>query len=155
MRNRNPDREDDGMRKDIMKTMEALRGVSTERMLSCRHACPPPDRREVVRIVKDFQALLFPMCFHREMPEMTDEALLEQGLDRLENQLTVAMCFGEVPPDRVRLVDLLDGAIYEPSPGQMEITRAPGGAPTVHFHGIPLLDSPVLVEFGKFLEISN
>ena len=90
------------MRKDIMKTMEALRGVSTERMFSCRHACPPPDRREVVRIIKDFQALLFPMCFHREISEMTDEALLEQGLDRLENQLTVAMCFGEMPPEDAR-----------------------------------------------------
>jgi serine O-acetyltransferase len=33
---------------------------------------------------------------------MTDEALLEQGLDRLENQLTVAMCFGEVCPEDAR-----------------------------------------------------
>ena len=87
------------MRKDIGKTMEALRSVSTERILSCRHACPPPDRREVVRIIKDFQALLFPMCFRRDVPEMTDEALLERGLDRLENQLCVALCFGEQNPE--------------------------------------------------------
>ena len=66
------------MRKDIGKTVEALRSVSTERILSCCHACPPPDRREVVRIIKDFQALLFPMCFRRDVPEMTDEALLER-----------------------------------------------------------------------------
>ena len=87
------------MRKDIGKTLEALRSVSTERILSCRHACPPPDRREVVRIIKDFQALLFPMCFRRDVPEMTDEALLERGLDRLENQLCVALCFGEQNPE--------------------------------------------------------
>ncbi len=87
------------MRKDIGKTLEALRSVSTERILSCRHACPPPDRREVVRIIKDFQALLFPMCFRRDVPEMTDEALLERGLDRLENQLCVALCFGERNPE--------------------------------------------------------
>ena len=30
----------------------------------------------------------------RDVPEMTDEALLERGLDRLENQLCVALCFG-------------------------------------------------------------
>lgn len=90
------------MRKDIGKTMEALKGVSTEQILSCCHACPPPDRREVVRIIKDFQALLFPMCFHRDVPEMTDEALLERGLDRLENQLAVAMCFGERKPEDAR-----------------------------------------------------
>ena len=90
------------MRKDTGKTLEALKGVFTERILSCCHACPPPDRREVVRVVKDFQALLFPMCFHRDVPDMTDEALLERGLDRLEKQLTVAMCFGERKPEDAR-----------------------------------------------------
>ena len=65
---------------------------------------------------------------------------------------SVSLRFGEVPADRVRLIDLLDGAIYEPSPEQMEITCAPGGAPIIHFHSIPLLDSPVLIEFGEFLE---
>ena len=90
------------MREDITKTMEALNSVSTERMLSCRHACPPPDRREVVRVIKDFQALLFPMCFHREIPDMTDEALLDRALERLEQQAAVAMCFGEVCPEDAR-----------------------------------------------------
>ena len=82
------------MRTDIGKIMEALESISTEQLFSCRHQCPPPDRREVVRVIKDFQALLFPICFHRDVPGMTDEALLERGLDRLENQLCVALCFG-------------------------------------------------------------
>ena len=82
------------MRKDVIKTMEALSSVSTDRVLCRCHACPPPDRREVVRVIKDFQALLFPMCFHRDIPEMTDEALLERGLDRLESQLAVALLPG-------------------------------------------------------------
>ncbi len=82
------------MGKDVKKTLEALKNVSTERLFSCRHQCPPPDRREVVRAVKDFQALLFPICFHRPEPEMTDETLLEQGLERLERQLRAAFCFG-------------------------------------------------------------
>ena len=30
--------EDDGMRKDVMKTMEALKSVSTEEILCCCHA---------------------------------------------------------------------------------------------------------------------
>jgi serine O-acetyltransferase len=33
---------------------------------------------------------------------MTDEALLERGLDRLENQLAVAMCFGEQKAEDAR-----------------------------------------------------
>ena len=75
------------MREDVIKTLEALNSVSTENILCCCHACSPPDRREVVRVIKDFQALLFPMCFHRDISEMTDEALLERGLDRLERFL--------------------------------------------------------------------
>ena len=82
------------MRTEIGKVLEALGGVSAEKLYSCRHRCLPPDRREVVRVIKDFQALLFPICFHRDVPEMTDAALLERGLERLEKQLLVAFCFG-------------------------------------------------------------
>ena len=82
------------MGRHIGKTLEALGSVSLEKLYSCRHTCPPPDRREVVRVIKDFQAILFPMCFHRENPEMTDEALLGRALDRLEEQLRAAFCFG-------------------------------------------------------------
>ena len=45
-----------GMKADFRKTMEALDSVSTEKLLSCAHSCPPPDRRKIVRVIKDFQA---------------------------------------------------------------------------------------------------
>ena len=90
------------MRKEIAKTMEALEGVSAEPLFSCRHQCPPPDRREVVRIIKDFQALLFPICFHRDDPGMADAALLERALERLERQVCVAVCFGGAEKEAAR-----------------------------------------------------
>ena len=55
----------------------------------------PPDRRAVIRVVKDLQALLFPVSFHREDADMTDEALLEKALGNLKEQITVALCFSE------------------------------------------------------------
>ena len=73
--------------------MEALDSVSTEKLLSCTHACPPPDRRKIVRVIKDFQAVLFPLCFRRDDPDMADEVLLGRGLHALEQQISVALCF--------------------------------------------------------------
>ena len=87
------------MREEIQGTLAALEGVSMKRTITCRRTCLPPDRREVVRVIKDFQALLFPMCFHREVKNMTDEELLQRGLDRLEKQLAVAMCFDQACPE--------------------------------------------------------
>ena len=79
---------------DVVKeTVNRLREVSTDQVLCCTHNFPPPDRREVVKIVKDLQALLFPMCFRREYPDMTDETLLSQALNRLRDQMTAAMRF--------------------------------------------------------------
>ena len=65
-----------GMKADFRKTMEALNSVSTEKLLSCAHSCTPPDRRKIVRVIKDFQAVLFPLCFRRDDPDMADEVLL-------------------------------------------------------------------------------
>ncbi|MBR6164517.1 MAG: serine acetyltransferase [Clostridia bacterium] len=81
------------MREEIRETVKSLDRVNGDRGTAIRRTNPPPDRREVIRILKDLQALLFPMCFRREVPEMTDEALLEQALDRLESQLNAALCF--------------------------------------------------------------
>ena len=53
----------------------------------------PPDRRQVVRIIKGLQALMFPMCFRREDPEMTDEQLTEETELLLERELCAAMLF--------------------------------------------------------------
>ena len=64
----------------------------------------PPDRRQVVRIIKGLQALMFPMCFRREDPEMTDEQLREETELLLEREVCAAMRFrGEADPkDKVR-----------------------------------------------------
>ena len=82
-----------GMKADFRKTMEALDSVSTEKLLSCAHSCPPPDRRKIVRVIKDFQAVLFPLCFRRDDPDMADEVLLGRGLHALEQPISVALCF--------------------------------------------------------------
>ena len=42
-----------GMKADFRKTMEALDSVSTEKLLSCAHSCPPPDRRKIVRVIEE------------------------------------------------------------------------------------------------------
>ncbi len=84
------------MKELIRRTMEELNSVSIGETLACAHSCPPPDRREVVRVIKDLQALLFPLCFRREDPDMEDEALLERALRRLKSQLEVALCFDRV-----------------------------------------------------------
>ena len=80
----------DGM---IQKTVEELRKVSTEEMLCCTHRTQPPDRRAVVRVLKAMQSLLFPLCYRREAPDMTDEELLEKALAGLEEQLLMALRF--------------------------------------------------------------
>ena len=90
------------MREEITRTLAALESISTERRLGCHHSCMPPDRREVIQVVKDFQALLFPMCFHRAPEKMTDEELLQRGLEKLEKQLTEAMCFNHACQDEAK-----------------------------------------------------
>jgi len=81
------------VRETVKAMVSRLREISTDQVLCCTHAFPPPDRREVVKIVKDLQALLFPMCFRREYPDMSDETLLSQALNRLRDQLAAAACF--------------------------------------------------------------
>ncbi len=84
------------MRDEIRRTVEALNQVSAGKTETGKHACPPPDRKEVVGIVKELQALLFPLCFRREVPDMSDEYLLKRTMDRLENQLTASLCFNSM-----------------------------------------------------------
>lgn len=81
------------VREGIRKTIEALSRISTEQALGCSHPCPPPDRLEVVKVIHDLEALLFPLAFRRERPDMADEALLSQALYRLRDQLLVALRF--------------------------------------------------------------
>ena len=47
----------------------------------------------VVRVIKALQALLFPMCFRREDPDMTDEQLLEGAMLLLRREVNAAIRF--------------------------------------------------------------
>ena len=79
------------MKEQIRDTIHALNSVSGEG--SGRHTVPPPDRRQVVRVIKALQALLFPMCFRREDPDMTDEHLLEDAMLLLRREVSAAIRF--------------------------------------------------------------
>lgn len=81
------------MKAEIRKTVAALTAVSTELALRRAHTCPPPDRQEVVKVIHELQALLFPMVYRREYPNMADETLLSQALYRLRDQLVAALRF--------------------------------------------------------------
>ena len=81
------------MKQEILETLEELKNVSAPEGSFRGHCCPPPDRRVVVRVLKDFQALLFPVSFRREVPDMTDEELAERAAARLEEQLRAAIRF--------------------------------------------------------------
>ena len=81
------------MKAEIKKTVEALAKVSTETIGCSAHCCPPPDRREIVKVIHELQSLLFPMAFRREYPDMADETLLSSALYRLRDQLVAALRF--------------------------------------------------------------
>ena len=81
------------MKAEIRKTVEALGTVSTDEALRRAHTCPPPDRQEVVKVIHELQALLFPLVYRREYPNMADETLLSQALYRLRDQLAAALRF--------------------------------------------------------------
>ena len=81
------------MREGIRETVEALGKIAVPRVCCDGHACPPPDRQEIVKVIHELQALLFPMAFRREYPDMADETLLSRALYRLRDQLAAAMRF--------------------------------------------------------------
>ena len=90
------------MKEEIRETAEALGKVSTERIHCAAHTCPPPDRQEIVKVIHELQALLFPMAFRREYPDMADETLLSRALYRLRDQLAAAMRFQNLDEDAAR-----------------------------------------------------
>ena len=89
----------------ITDTIAALNAVQPLPSMQSSHACPPPDRREVVRVLKALQALLFPLCFRRENPRMSDEALLECTAQDLTAQLAAALRFRAEEADPRDLCD--------------------------------------------------
>ncbi len=93
------------MKKLISDTVAALEAVSVDQVLRATHATPPPDRREVVRVIKALQALLFPLCFQRENTRMSDEALLESTARDLTEQLSAALRYQETDADPEDLCD--------------------------------------------------
>lgn len=95
------------MKEEIRETVEALGKVSAEQIHCSAHTCPPPDRQEIVKVIHELQALLFPMAFRREYPDMADETLLSRALYRLRDQLVAAMRFQDLDEDAAR--DTADG----------------------------------------------
>lgn len=93
------------MRNDIRKIVAEVAAVSTEQALRRAHSCPPPDRREIVKVIRDLQALLFPLVYRREYPDMADETLLSQALYRLRVQLAAAIRFKQAEGDPERTAD--------------------------------------------------
>ena len=81
------------MKAEIRKTVDALGAVSTDEALRRAHTCPPPDRQEVMKVIHELQALLFPLVYRREYPNMADETLFSQALYRLRDQLAAALRF--------------------------------------------------------------
>ena len=83
------------MREEIRNTVSELSRISTEQALNCAHSCPPPARQEVVKVIHDLEALLFPLVFRRDYPDMADETLLSRAYYRLRDQLAAALRFGK------------------------------------------------------------
>ena len=90
------------MTEQIRKTVEALDRVTMEQIQCGAHTCPPSDRQEIVKVLHELQALLFPMAFRREYPNMADETLLSRALYRLRDQLTASMRFRNLGEEESR-----------------------------------------------------
>ena len=87
------------MKEHIKSTVKALAQVKMEKARCADHACPPPDRLEIVKVLHELQSLLFPMAFRRDYPDMAEETLLIRALYRLRDQLVAAMRFQDLQGD--------------------------------------------------------
>lgn len=88
------------MREYTQEIIRALENVSAGSAVGAVPAVRPPERKAVVRVVKDLQALLFPLCFSRHDPGTGDAELLERALNELEEQARASLCFDAGCPDR-------------------------------------------------------
>ena len=94
------------MKEHIKATVRALAQVKMDKVHCADHACPPPDRLEIVKVLHELQSLLFPMAFRRDYPDMADETLLIRALYRLRDQLVAAMRFQDLQgEDPVKAAD--------------------------------------------------
>ena len=68
----------------------------------------PPDRRQVVKIIRGLMASMFPVCFRRDDPEMTDRQLMEETMMLLRREVCAAICFrkkcDEQPEEETRKI---------------------------------------------------
>ena len=96
------------MKEHIKSTVKALAQVKMEKARCADHACPPPDRLEIVKVLHELQSLLFPMAFRRDYPDMAEETLLIRALYRLRDQLVAAMRFQDLQgEDPVKAADAI------------------------------------------------
>ena len=96
------------MKEHIKSTVRALAQVKMEKARCADHACPPPDRLEIVKVLHELQSLLFPMAFRRDYPDMAEETLLIRALYRLRDQLVAAMRFQDLQgEDPVKAADAI------------------------------------------------
>ena len=96
------------MKEHIKSTVKALAQVKMEKARCADHACPPPDRLEIVKVLHELQSLLFPMAFRRDYPDMAEETLLIRALYRLRDQLVAAMRFQDMRgEDPVKAADAI------------------------------------------------
>ncbi len=93
------------MKELITAVVSELNDIVPVGQVSHPHACPPPDRHEVVRVLKALQALLFPLCYRRENPRMSDEALLECTARDLTDQIASALHYQDTAADPQDLCD--------------------------------------------------
>ena len=96
------------MKEHIKSTVKALAQVKMEKARCADHACPPPDRLEIVKVLHELQSLLFPMAFRRDYPDKAEETLLIRALYRLRDQLVAAMRFQDLQgEDPVKAADAI------------------------------------------------
>ena len=96
------------MKEHIKSTVKALAQVKVDKVRCAGHACPPPDRLEIVKVLHELQSLLFPMAFRRDYPDMAEETLLIRALYRLRDQLVAAMRFQDLQgEDPVKAADAI------------------------------------------------
>ena len=105
------------MKEHIKSTVKALAQVKMEKARCADHACPPPDRLEIVKVLHELQSLLFPMAFRRDYPDMAEETLLIRALYRLRDQLVAAMRFQDLQgEDPVKAADAICTSFAERLP---------------------------------------
>lgn len=76
----------------IADTLQALDEAQKSSVLQ-DDGLPIPNRKKIIQIVKDLQALLFPMAYSRADHEMSDEHLLSGVYHALRTQTEIALNF--------------------------------------------------------------